>query len=107
LVDLDTLRVLLDEGRYVWSDEFQERADCRGFTRGQAKLVIGHGKVVDERRDGKPYPKCTVAAVIVRDVAGVALLDELHVAVAVGPYLVFITGYWKNDRPDRKRRKRP
>ena len=38
-----------------------------------------------------------------RKVAGIEIKDELHIAVAMGDELVFITGYWKNDRPRRKR----
>jgi hypothetical protein len=106
-VDIDTLRRLLAEGKYVWSDEFQERADSRNFTREQAKQVVETGQVIEQRFDQKPYPKCTVAGVVSRDVAGVRLQDQLHVAVAVGSHLIFVTDYWKNDRPDRKRRKRP
>ena len=102
-MDIDTLRVLLEEGRYDTTREFHRRSDRRGFSLQDAKMVIRVGAVIEERHDEKPCPKCTVAAVIPRQVAGVEIRDELHVAVAVCEDLVFVTGYWKNDRPRRKR----
>lgn len=102
-MDIDTLRALLREGRYVTTREFQRRADRRGFTLDDAKLLIETGSIVEERPDQQPYPKATIAGVVNREVAGVTIRDELHVAVALGEEIVLVTGYWKNDRPSRKR----
>ena len=91
------------KGRYVTTREFQRRADRRGFTLRDATTVIEVGAVVEERPDQKPYAKATVAGTVERDVAGVTIRDELHIAVALGDDIVLLTGYWKNDRPSRKR----
>lgn len=83
--------------------EFQRRSDRRGFTLDSAKAVIRSGSNIEERPDQRPYPKATVSGVVDREVAGVTIRDELHIAVALGEDVILLTGYWKNDRPSRKR----
>jgi hypothetical protein len=100
-VDIDSIRVLVAEERYVVSHEFHRRADQRGFSLTLAILAIETGSIVEERPDQTPFPKCTVAATVPRNLAGVTIGDELHVALAVGDFVVFMTGYWKRDRPRR------
>lgn len=102
-MDIDTIRELVRQGRFATTREFHRRGDRRGFSLEDALSVVEVGAVIEERPDGKPCPKCTVSGVVPRDVAGVEIRDELHVAIALCDEVVFVTGYWKNDRPRRKR----
>ena len=102
-MDIDTIRELLRQGKYATTREFHRRGDRRGFSLSDAQMVVEVGSVIEERPDGKPCPKCTISGVISRDVAGVVIRDELHIAIALCDDVVFITGYWKNDRPRRRK----
>jgi hypothetical protein len=105
-MDIDTIQALVEEGAYLLSEEFKERMDQREFNLEQALAVVRRGMVIEERSGEKPYPKCTLASAMLRNVAGVQVPDELRVALAIGPRILFITGYWKGDRPSRKAHKR-
>ncbi len=101
-MDIDTIRALAREGNYHVTRDFKKQMLRREFTLDQAKTAIECGAVIEERPDGKPYPKCTLEATLAREVAGGQVPDTFHLALAVGPELVFITGYWPGDRPPRK-----
>jgi hypothetical protein len=86
------------------SKEFNKRCDERGFTLElTCEMIKVYGRVMDERKGGGPYSKCTIKGTAPRTIGGVTILDELTVSCAVGDEVVFVTGYWESDRPRRGR----
>jgi hypothetical protein len=103
-VDIEHIRMMIREGLFYTSKEFNKRSDERGFTLElTCEMIKVQGRIVEERKGGGPYHKCTVQGAAQRTIGGVTILDELTVSCAMGDEVVFITGYWESDRPRRGR----
>ena len=103
-MDIEHIRHMIREDLVYTSKEFNKRGDERGFTLKLAcEMIEKSGRIIEERKGEKPYPKCTIRGSAQREVGGVTIIDELNVACALGDMVIFITGYWESDKPRRGR----
>ncbi|MBI3923093.1 MAG: DUF4258 domain-containing protein [Armatimonadetes bacterium] len=98
-MDMDSIRLLVAQGKYVGTTHFYERLDERTISLDQVKEAVGNGFIIEERPREKPHPKCTLQGSVDKDFgAGFRFRVPLYIALALGEGVIFLTADWNPPR---------
>lgn len=97
-MDIESIRDLWNDEEYELSIEVVGRMEQREVTLDNIGEALTNGRIISERRRGKPHTSYTVQGWANRQLAGLTIGPQaLNVACAVLDQLFIITVYWEEE----------